>query len=108
VRLGQHESKALATSSAVQKLVAGRQPEPIAIGETDADAKFSGEIALSKREVTLACGARNVSRRLSGASACGRAVVGVQVSRDRLWFSCGHENRADVCVSAWRAGKSVS
>jgi hypothetical protein len=60
------------------------------------------------REIMLAYDARNGSRRLSGASACGRVVAGVQVSRDRLLFSCGHENRAGVCVFAWKAGKSVS
>jgi hypothetical protein len=70
--------------------------------------KFSGEIARSKCEVTPAYGARNVSRRLLGASVCGRVVAGVQVSRDRLWSSCGHENRAGVSVFVWKAGKSVS
>ncbi len=65
-------------------------------------------IARSQREVTPACGARNVSRRLSGASACARAAAGAQASPGRLWFSCEHENRADVCVFAWKADRSVS
>src|SRR4029450_1750974 len=72
------------------------------------DDPSDAEVPRSQRGVTLAYGARNGYRRLSGVSACGRVVAGVQVSRDRLWFSSGHENRADVSVFVWKAGKSVS
>lgn len=60
------------------------------------------------RDVTLAYGARNVSRRLLAASACGRVVAGAQEWLDRLWSSCGHENRAGVYVFAWMPDKFVS
>jgi hypothetical protein len=60
------------------------------------------------REIMLAYDARNGARRLSGASACGRVVAGAQGSPDRLWSSCGHENRAGVYVFAWMPDKFVS
>jgi hypothetical protein len=52
------------------------------------------------KRVTPAYGARNAFRRPLAASVCGRVAGGVPALRGRLLFSCGHENRADVCVFA--------
>jgi hypothetical protein len=54
------------------------------------------------------CDARSAFPHALEASACGRVVGGVLALHGPLLFSCVHENRADVCVFAWMAGKCVS
>src|SRR5438132_4025613 len=63
---------------------------------------------LTSGRFTPACDGRSEAQRLSGANACGRVVAGAPAWHGPLLFSCVHENRADVCVFAWMAGKSVS
>ncbi len=66
------------------------------------------EFPLRETETTLACAARNESRRLLAANVCVRAAAAGPESRVRLSSSCAHENRAGVFECALMVDKSVS
>lgn len=63
---------------------------------------------IAKRTIKRPCVGRSGLPRPWATSACGRADDDAPKWHVRLWFSCGRENRADVCACVWKLGTFFS